>query len=145
MPGGYYRRQRQPAVELSMTDLAKAVAFARQCLKWHDAFAVSLKAGVFRPDTRSGERFFPTDALSLTTHLRQFLGERYFIQINRDRTGLYQWQVIVGQQGLTTPGASFNHARAEDEDLLDAIFEACIEAARMDKRELPEESRSESA
>lgn len=133
-----------------MTDLAKAVAFARHCLKWDDAFAVSLKAGIFRPDARSGdglarERFFPTDALSLMSHLQQFLGQRYFIQINRDRTGLFQWQVIVGQQGLTTPGASFNHAQAEDEDLLDAIFEACIEAARMDKRRLPEEFRSESA
>lgn len=118
-----------------MTDLAKAVAFARHCLKWDDAFAVSLKAGVFRPDVRSGERFFPTDALSLTTYLQQFLGERYFIQINRDRTVLFQWKVIVGQQGLSTPGASFNHAQAEDADLLDAIFEACVEAARMDKRQ----------
>jgi len=34
-----------------MTDLAKAVAFARHCLIWDDAFAVSLKAGIFRPDT----------------------------------------------------------------------------------------------
>jgi len=128
-----------------MTDLAKAVAFARHCLKWDDAFAVSLKAGVFRPDTRSGERFFPTDVLSLITYLQQFLGERYFIQINRDKTGLFQWQVIVGQQGLGVPGASFNHAQAQDDDLLDAIFEACIEAARMDKRRFAEESRSESA
>src|SRR5579863_2012408 len=104
-----------------MTELAKAVAFARHCLKWDDAFAVSLKAGIFRPDVRSGERFFPTDALSLTTCLQQFLGKRYFMQINRGMTGLFQWKVIVGQQGLNTPGASFNHAQAENEDLLDAV------------------------
>jgi len=117
-----------------IADLAKAVAFARHCLKWDDAFAVSLKAGVFRPDTRTGERFFPTDALSLINYLEQFLGERYFIQINRDKTGLFQWQILVGQQGLTAPGATFTHARAENDDLLDAIFDACVEAARMDKR-----------
>jgi hypothetical protein len=125
----------------AMTDLAKAVAFARHCLKWDDAFAVSLKAGIFRPDVRSGERFFPTDALSLITCLQQFLGKRYFMQINRGMTGLFQWKVIVGQQGLNAPGASFNHAQAENEDLLDAVFDACVEAARTDQRQSHGESR----
>lgn len=118
-----------------MTDLAKAIAFARHCLKWDDASAASLKAGISRRDTKpSVERFFPNDTVSLTRYLQQFLGERYFIQINRDKTGLFQWQVLVGQQGLNSPGSSFEHVRAESADLPDAIFDACVEAARMDRR-----------
>jgi tellurite resistance protein len=70
----------------------------------------------------------------VSRYLQDFLTERYFIQINRDKTGLFQWQVIVGQQGLTSPGATSDHARAENDDLLDAVFDACVEAARMDKR-----------
>jgi hypothetical protein len=113
-----------------MTDLAKAVAFAKHCLKWHDAFAVSLQEGVVRADTRASTgHLLPNDTDSVTRYLQEFLGERYYIQINRDKTGLFQWQVIVGHQG-----ASFDQARAENDDLLDAIFDACVEAARMDKR-----------
>ena len=126
-----------------MTDLAKAVAFARHCLKWTDVSTADTGQGTIIYDGDSERSFNP--ASDLQKVLTEFLGERYFIQINRDRTGLFQWQVIVGQQGITTPGASFNHAQAQDDDLLDAIFEACIEAARMDKRRFAEESRSESA
>jgi len=120
-----------------MTDLAKAVAFARHCLKWTDVSTVDTGQGTIIYDGDSERSFNP--ASDLQKVLTLFLGERYFIQINRDRTGLFQWQVIVGQQGLGVPGASFNHAQAQDDDLLDAIFEACIEAARMDKRRFPEE------
>jgi len=89
-----------------MTDVRKAVRFARYCLKWPDATATSLRAGVIRSSERRSRRFIPADTQSLAKYLQSFLGERYYIQINRDKTGLFQWQVIVGQQGLTSTGAS---------------------------------------
>ena len=120
-----------------MTDVRKAVRFARYCLKWPDATATSLRAGVVRSKTRGARRFTPADTQSFIKYLQAFLGERYYIQINRDKTGLFQWQVIVGQQGVSSAGASSDQARAENADLLDAIFDACVQAARMDKRPGP--------
>jgi hypothetical protein len=120
-----------------MTALAKAVAFATHCLKWTGVSTAESAQGAIVRDGGSQHSFNADSAQDIQRVIAEFLGERYFIQINRDKTGLFQWKVIVGQQGLGTPGASFNHAQAEDGDLLDAVFEACVEAARMDRRRFP--------
>jgi hypothetical protein len=124
-----------------MTDLAKAIAFATHCLKWPRVSAAETAQGAVVRDGSSQRSFRPDSAADLQRILSEFLGERYYIQVNRDRTGLFQWQVIVGQQGLTDPFATYDHARADNEDLPDAIFDACVEAARKDRRHVPEKPR----
>jgi hypothetical protein len=119
-----------------MTAPAKAVAFATHCLKWTAVSTAETAHGAIVRDGGSERSFDAGSAGDIQKVLAEFLGNRYFIQINRGKTSLFQWQVIVGQQGLNTPGASFHHAQAEDADLLDAVFDACVEAARMDKREI---------
>jgi hypothetical protein len=66
--------------------------------------------------------------------LEQFLGKRFFIQINPDRTGIFQWRVMVGLQDLNVKGVRFNHGQAEGDDLLDAIFDACAQAEASQER-----------
>ncbi len=115
-----------------MTDIHKALAFATECLKWDDAFAVSLKSGVFRPDARTGERLFPLDSRSLALHLETFLGKRFHIQINRGTSSLFQWSAVVGLQNRASgPPLLFDHGHGESDDMLDAIFDACVAAARL--------------
>jgi hypothetical protein len=114
-----------------MTDLAKAIAFATNCLKWT---GVSIGQKGLRTILRDGGsvRYFePDDATHLEKVLQEFLGKHYFIQINRGKTGLFQWQVIVGLQDKSTKGTPFDNAQAEGEDLWDAIFDACVGAAGM--------------
>jgi hypothetical protein len=124
-----------------MTALVKAVAFATHCLKWTAVSTAETAHGAIVRDGGSERSFNAGSAGDIQKVLAEFLGNRYFIQINRGKTSLFQWQVIVGQQGLNTPGASFNHAQAEDEDLIAAVLDACVEAARMDKRQSQGESR----
>lgn len=64
--------------------------------------------------------------------LYQFLGDRFFIQINRGTTSLFKWSVIVGLQNrVAGPKGIFDHGHGEGDDMLDAIFDACVGAARL--------------
>lgn len=111
-----------------MTDITKAIAFAKECLKWEDACA-SNPDGLYIEDLGISRIFCLDSASEIQSHVEQFLGNRFFIQINRGTTSLFKWRVIVGLQNLSAPGARFDHARAESNDLYDAIFDACINAA----------------
>ena len=116
-----------------MTDVAKAIAFATHCLNWTD---VSLARYTDRICDGGSERDFdPGSAADLETVLQEFLGNRYFIQVNRGTTSLFHWRVIVGLQDLSIKGACPDHAIGVGEDLWDAIFDACVQAAGMDHPE----------
>jgi len=116
-----------------MTDSAKAIAFATHCLKWADvSIAEDLEGALFCSHTPGEIRNFnPDRAEDLEDVLQEFLGKRCFIQINRGTTSLFHWCVIVGWQDGTSKSVSTDHAQAEGEDLLDCIFDACVQAAAL--------------
>jgi hypothetical protein len=119
-----------------MTDTAKAIAFATHCLKWTDVFTAENMQGLLICDGTTGSilSFNPDSVEDLQAVLEKFLGDRFFIQIGRNKTSLFHWDVIVGQQNLMAPGASSENSRGVGESLPDAIFDACVAAAHMDKR-----------
>jgi hypothetical protein len=116
-----------------MTDLAKAVAFATHCLKWTDVSTAENMRGTLICDDTAGSilSFNPDSTEDLEAVLREFLGKRYFIQINRGTTSLFQWRVIVGWQDGTDKSKSLDNAVGVGEDLWDAIFDACVQAASL--------------
>jgi hypothetical protein len=118
-----------------MTDTAKAVAFATYCLKWTDVSIAPDTEGLRIFGKRSGgtpDSFNPDSMWELQEVLTEFLGNHYFIQINRGTGSLFHWRVIVGLQDRSVKGAGLDNAQAEGEDLWDAVFDACVAAARMD-------------
>jgi hypothetical protein len=112
-----------------MTDINKVIAFLTYCLGWADVSVGGSTNRIY--DGASNRSFEPDSAAVLQTLLHEFLGTKYFIQINRGHTGLFHWQVMVGLQDLSVKGASWKHAQAEGEDLWDIIFDACVQAAKM--------------
>jgi hypothetical protein len=114
-----------------MTDIAKAIAFATHCLKWTAPRKAETMQGRLVCDSDSDRRFNLDSATDLERVLQEFLGKRYFIQINRGTSCLFHWRVIVGLQDLSARRANFDHAQAEGEDLWDAIFDACVPATRI--------------
>jgi hypothetical protein len=113
-----------------MTDLAKAIAFATHCLKWTPAHTYEDSCG---PVVHSGDEtvFHLNDASDLERVLQEFLGNRYFIQINRGTSSLFHWRVIVGWQDGTDRSKSLENGVGVGEDLWDAIFDGCVQAAHM--------------
>jgi len=116
-----------------MTDIAKALAFAKECLKWKNAKA-STPEGIYIEDLSLKVIFHIDSAQEIQEKLSLFLGQRLFIQINRGTTSLFKWSVIVGMQDASQKSASWERARGDSEDLCDAIFDACVQAARMFER-----------
>ena len=82
-------------------------------------------------DRDSDRQFNPDSTTDLERVLQEFLGKRYFIQINRGTSCLFHWRVIIGLQDLSARGMNFDNAQAESEDLKDAIFDACVAASRL--------------
>jgi hypothetical protein len=117
-----------------MTDIAKAIAFATSCLKWTSVSTEQTPQGTLVRDGGSNRTFNPDDLTDLQHILEEFLGDRFFIQVGRNRTSLFHWEVIVGQQNISAPGASYEHSRGVGENLADAILDACVAAALMDRR-----------
>ena len=115
-----------------MTDINKALAFAKDCLKWKDAQWETNSRGIEIHDGTSSRGFYLT-AEDIQRVLDTFLAKRYYIQINRGTTSLFRWSVIVGLQDLSAPGAHHTQARADSDDMFDAIFDACVTAAKIDK------------
>lgn len=113
-----------------MTDIAKAIGFATHCLKWTAPRKAETIQGRLVCDGDSDRQFNPDSATDLERVLQEFLGKRYFIQINRGTSSLFHWRVVVGQQDLSTKGASWDHAIGVGEDLWDAIFDACVQASQ---------------
>ena len=111
-----------------MTDLAKALAFATQCMKWKNAQVVDYITGMVICDGLSARDFKPSNAIDLERILQEFLGNRYFIQINRGTSSFFHWRVIVGWQDGTDKNKSLDHAVGVGEDLWDAVFDACVQA-----------------
>jgi hypothetical protein len=114
-----------------MTDIHKALAFAKECLKWESPVPdfSQLKTFVWSSDKTEG--FELSDVTALQEFLETFLSNRFFIQINRGKECLFKWRVIVGLQNLAAPGARHDHALGDGDDLYDAIFDACVAAARL--------------
>ena len=118
-----------------MTDLAKALAFARECLKFEvpERFYNEEEDRTFIMGENDDDVFEYQDTVDVHARLDQFLGKRYLIQINRGTSTLFKWTVIVGLQDKSVRGAHLGEARADSDDLFDAIFDACVMAVRMDK------------
>jgi hypothetical protein len=114
-----------------MTDLAKAIAFATHCLKWTDVSTILTMQGRLVVDGGTNPSLNPDSAEDLEAVLTEFLGKRYFIQINRGTNSLFQWCVIVGLQDKSVKGSSVDNAQAEGDDLWDCVFDACVGAAGM--------------
>jgi hypothetical protein len=125
---------------MSMTDIAKATAFAKECLRWE--LSSSNMTIVLRHPS-GGTRMLLADKISSRTMdygnmediqqvLTEFLANRFFIQINRGTSSLFKWSVIVGLQNrLAGPKGIFDHGHGESDDMLDAIFDACVAAVRL--------------
>jgi hypothetical protein len=113
-------------------NIQKAIDFANSCLGYTDAYAAKTMRGIH--DSASDQSFDPDSLTDIQRVLEEFLQKSYWIQVGRDLTGLFQWSVIVGQQGLIAKGASFEHGKGVG-DIADAIFDACIAAKQMDRRE----------
>jgi hypothetical protein len=116
---------------MHMTDLAKAIAFATHCLKWTHAFLEEEEGCLFVCDRGSDRSFDRRSANDLEAVVQEFLGNRYFIQINRGTSSLFRWRVIVGWQDGTDKSKSLDHAVGVGEDLWDAVFDACVQAASL--------------
>jgi hypothetical protein len=116
-----------------MTDINKALAFAKECLTWIDVSVHHDTDGrrVFGKHEGTADSFNPDSAWEIQEVLEQFLGNRFFISIGRNTTSLFRWRVIVGPQNLLGKPALFDHGHGDADDMLDAIFTACIEAARL--------------
>jgi hypothetical protein len=111
-----------------MTDFNKALAFAKECLKFRSPGLVSRSA---IGDRENPDTYF--DLMDVSCAIDTFLAKRYLIQINRGTSTLFKWTVIVGLQDKSARCAHLGAARADSDDLFDAIFDACVMAARMDK------------
>jgi len=116
-----------------MTDPAKALAFARECLKFEfpEIFEDDEDGTVSIIGEGDLDAFNFEDAADVQASLEQFLGEHFFIQINRGTTSLFKWSVIVGPQNLLGATPNFDIGRGDSDDLFDAIFDACVNAARL--------------
>ena len=114
-----------------MTTLAKAVAFAERCLKWLDVTGDYSGLHTFIWDAERVNGLDLDSADGLQEALQEFLGKKYFIQINRGTSSLFHWRVIVGVQDRSAKGACLDNAQAEGEDLWDCIFDACMGASMM--------------
>jgi hypothetical protein len=115
-----------------MTDINKAIAFAKECLQWEDAQHVGTDRDIEVFDGVSARGFFLT-VDDVQRVLDTFLAKRYLIQINRGTSTLFKWTVIIGLQDKSVRGVHLGEARADSDDVFDAIFDACVMAARMDK------------
>ena len=114
-----------------MTDITKALAFAKEGLKWESAHhEIDEKGHEYIWNYGTLNHFSLADIQRV---LDTFLAKRYLIQINRGTSTLFKWTVIVALQDLTAKGAHSNQARADSDDLFDAILDACVTAAKMEK------------
>ena len=108
----------------------KAIDFATICLGYTDI----LVDGTVICERQQTARSVDTDSITdLQRVLEEFLGNRYWIQLNRDLTGLFQWTAIVGQQGLIDKQASFEQGKGVG-NIAEAVFDACVAAKQMDRR-----------
>ena len=114
-----------------MTDINKAIAFATECLGWESA-CQSCGQVVDMNSNRVDYVFHHRDISDVQARLETFLGKRYYIQVNRGTSTLFKWTAYVGLQDVSVKTAHLNQARADADDLHDAIFDACVLAARMD-------------
>jgi len=122
--------RRRPA---RVTDLAKAIAFATQCLKWSDVSTAEYMRGRLICDGTPGSilTFNLDSAENPEAVLQEYLGNRYYIQVNRGTTSVFHWRVSVGWQDGTDRSKSMDHGVGVGEDLWDAIFDACVAAVSL--------------
>jgi hypothetical protein len=116
-----------------MTDIAKAIAFAKECLRWESPFATDKNNGaIIIYEEAFQNRFDPDSANNVQKYLEEFLGNRFHIQITRGTSSLFKWSVIVGLQNrIAGPPKIFDHGRGDADDMWDAVFDACVATARL--------------
>jgi hypothetical protein len=112
-----------------MTTIDKAIAFARECLKWPDADLHSSEAFILGPTPEHRLYFGVVESVEI--HLTAFLGKRFSVQINRGTSTLFQWSVWVALQNRMSGPSVYDHGRGEGDNILDAIFDACVAAQRL--------------
>ena len=103
-----------------------ALAFAQKCLGWEavttDGFVVSSHVlgpgGCFRAD--NFESTWP--------YIRDFLGTRYWLQMNRDRSTESRWYIRIGVQDVARRGFSRDFVEVIDDDQTCGLMEACVQA-----------------
>jgi hypothetical protein len=116
-----------------MTDIKKAMAFARECLKWKtpELYQPEDAHGLLIIGEELGFKFDLASWFDVQSVLEQFLGKRFFIQINRGTSSLFKWTALVGIQNRAGGPLIFDHGRGDSDDMLDAIFDACVAAIRL--------------
>jgi hypothetical protein len=116
-----------------VTEITKAIAFAAHCLKWADASVANAEGDIIIIGKRGGiaDSFNPDSMWQLQEVLQEFLGNSYYIQINRGTSNLFHWRVIVGWQNGSDKSKNTEQAVGVGEDTWDAIFDACVAAAHM--------------
>jgi hypothetical protein len=112
-----------------MTDIVKALAFATHCLKWHNHIFLGIR--VVEDVDVPYRSFDPNNASELQAVVQEFLGNRYYIQMNRGTSSTFHWRVIVGWQNGTDKSKSTEQAVGVGEDLWDAMFDACVQAEQL--------------
>jgi hypothetical protein len=102
--------------------------FVQKCLGWS---RFNLESGDVVLDDASG----PTQGFAVgrledvRLLIGEFLGTRYWIQVNRDAGTSGQWRVLIGVQNVAARGASRETVTATNEDLAHGMMEACVLAA----------------
>jgi hypothetical protein len=106
--------------------LGIGIEFAQKCMGWNTA---NIQFGTVCHSGGPSERFDPTKWESVWPHISAFLGTRYWIQMNRDRSTNHQWYIRIGVQDVSRRGASRDFIEIIDDDQTRALMEACVKAA----------------
>ena len=103
-----------------------ALEFVRQCIGWVHA---TYETGKVLRNEGSSDRFDPDNWEDAWPLIRDFLGNRYWIQMNRDLSTNARWRVLIGVQAVACRGLSYGTVEVIDEDQTRAIMRACLLAA----------------
>jgi hypothetical protein len=119
----------------NMSQTAHAgLEFSRKCIGWRNA---TYEAGKVLRNEGSFDRFDPSsweDTWPLTRH---FLGNRYWIQMNRDLSTNARWRVLIGTQNVVHRESLCGTVEVIDDDQNRAIMSACVLAAdRLNLKEM---------
>jgi hypothetical protein len=111
-----------------MTDITQTtIEFARKCLGWQK---VELRNGrVIRNALGSDASFDPASWESMWPYVRDFLGNKFWVRMNRDRMTNARWRIAIGIQDVAVRGASRESVAVIDDDQTRAIMQACVLAA----------------
>jgi hypothetical protein len=112
----------------SMTEhLDAGLEFARKCLGWDKAIWDGKV--VSRNEGERTDHFTIDNFESSWPFVSDFLGVRYWLQVNRDRNTNARWRVAIGIQDVSAPGASSGSVEIIGDNQARALMAACVLAA----------------